>query len=291
MPAGAMMTGMRRRTFGAHLVGGMIGFFAAGTRIGAQGTPAEPKWARNARAIHGSFTGSPGTLALFGDSITESRAFWAPLIEERTPAPPAIEAAFARVKARLRPECWNEWRGEAYGNASMTNVAWARSNVGRWLEALKPEVALIMFGTNDLPDSDQRGYRKSLTEVAEACIKRGTVPMLSTLPPRSGFAAEAATFSGLVRAMAAQLDVPLIDYHSEILARRPNDWDGTTAAAPGGNPFEVLTLISGDGVHPSNPAKYFKDYSDEALRTSGFGLRTAQALLAYDEVASIISGP
>jgi len=257
-------------------------------RLSAQGIPAG--WTRNIRAIHGSFTGSPGTLALFGDSITESLAFWAPLAEERKPAPPEIEAAFARVKARLRPECWKEWRGAAFGNASMTNVEWARQNVDRWLETLKPEVALILFGSNDLPDRDERGYRKSLTEVAEACIKRGTVPMLSTLPPRSGFAREAATFSEIVRAVAAQLDVPLIDYHAEILKRRPNDWDGTTAAVPDGNPYEVFTLISGDGVHPSNPARYFKDYSDEALSISGFGLRTAQALLAYDEVVSIISG-
>ena len=286
-----MMTRMRRRTFGAHVLGGLIGCFAAGTRVGSQTTPAESRWARNARAIHGSFTGSPGTLALFGDSITESRAFWAPLAEERQPAPPAIEAAFARVKARLRPECWSEWRGEAYGNAAATTVAWARQNVDRWLEALNPEVALIMFGSNDLPNRDPRGFRKSFTEVAEACIKRGTIPMLSTLPPRSGLAKEAATFSGVVRAVAAELDVPLIDYHAEILTRRPNDWDGTAAATPGGDPYEVLTLISGDGVHPSNPARYFKDYSDEALRTSGFGLRTAQALLAYDEVVSIISGP
>jgi hypothetical protein len=124
-----MLTRIRRRTFGAHLVGGLIGFFWAGTRAGAQGAAAEPKWARNARVIHGSFTGSPGTLALFGDSITESRAFWSPLAEERKPAPPEIEEAFARVKARLRPECWSEWRGEAYGNASMTTVAWARQNV------------------------------------------------------------------------------------------------------------------------------------------------------------------
>ena len=283
-----MMTRMRRRTFGAHLVGGLIGCFGVGTRLSAQLIPAG--WARNIRVIHGSFSGSPGTLALFGDSITESLAFWAPLAEERKPGPPAFEAAFARVKARLRPECWNEWRGEAFGNASMTNVAWARQNVDRWLETLKPEVALILFGTNDLPDRDERGYRRSLTEVAEACIKRGTVPMLSTLPPRSGLAREAATFSDIVRRAAAQLDVPLIDYHAEILKRRPNDWDGTTAAVPGGNPFEVLTLISGDGVHPSNPAMYFKDYSDEALSISGFGLRTAQALLAYDEVVSIISG-
>jgi lysophospholipase L1-like esterase len=271
-------------------VGGLIGFLG-GARVGVQGTAAEPRWARNARTIHNSFTGTPGTLALFGDSITESLAFWAPLIEERTQAPPDFEAAFARVKARLRPECWNEWRGEAYGNASTTTVEWARRNVARWLETLKPEVALIMFGTNDLPDRDQRGYRKSITEVVKACIRRGTVPILSTLPPRSGLAREAATFSDVVRAVAAELDVPLIDYHAEILRRRPNDWDGTTAAAASGNPFEVLTLISGDGVHPSNPSNYFKDYSDEALSISGFGLRTAQALLAYDEVISIIGGP
>ena len=213
------------------------------------------------------------------------------MAEERSPAPPPIEAAFVRVKARLRSECWRDWRGEAYGNASSTTVAWARQHVDRWLETLKPEAALIMFGTNDLPDRNERGYQTALTEVGQACIRRGTIPILSTLPPRSGFATEAATFSGLVRAIAAQLDVPLIDYHAEILARRPHDWDGTTAATPGGDPYEVLTLISGDGVHPSNPARYFKDYSDEALRISGFGLRTVQALLAYDQVTSIISTP
>ncbi|WP_157898562.1 SGNH/GDSL hydrolase family protein [Luteitalea pratensis] len=280
---------MRRRAFGVRLVGGLIGCLGAGTPVGAQDTAAEPTWARNARAIHGSFTGPPGTLALFGDSITESLAFWAPLAEERKPAPPNIEAAFARVKARLRPECWSEWRGEAFGNASKTTVAWARQNVDRWLETLKPEVALIMFGSNDLPDRDQRGYRIALVAVAEACIKRGTVPIVSTVPPRSGLAAEAAAFSQNVRVVARELDVPLIDYHAEILARRPLDWDGTTAAAPGGDPYEVLTLISGDGVHPSNPARYFKDYSDEALRISGFGLRTAQALLVYDAVISVIN--
>jgi lysophospholipase L1-like esterase len=284
-----MIAHMRRRTFGVRLVGGFIGCLGAGTCVGAQATASEPTWARNARVIHGSFTGSPGTLALFGDSITESLAFWAPLAEGRGPAPPLIEGAFARVKTRLRPECWSEWRGEAFGNASKTTTAWARKNVDRWLATLKPEVALIMFGSNDLPDRDQRGYRKALTEVVEACIRRATVPILSTLPPRSGLARESATFSGVVRAVAMDLDVPLIDYHAAILERRPDDWDGTTFVVPGGNPYEVLTLISGDGVHPSNPAKFFKDYSDEALRISGFGLRTAQALLAYDQVVSIIT--
>ena len=270
---------------------GLVGYLVAGVRGQAQVTAADPAWTRNARAIHATFTGVAGTLALFGDSITESLAFWAPLAEVRGPAPPAIEAAFLRVKARLRPECWSQWRGEGFGNASKTTVAWGRQNVDRWLGTLRPEVALIMFGSNDLPARDQSGYPRALTEVAKACISRGTIPILSTLPPRSGLAREAAAFSDVVRSVAAELDVPLIDYHAAILARRPDDWDGSTIAAPGSDPYEVLTLISGDGVHPSNPAKYFKDYSDEALRISGFGLRTAQALLAYDQVISIISNP
>ena len=34
-----MMTRMRRRTFGANLLGGLIGCFVAGTRVGAQAAP------------------------------------------------------------------------------------------------------------------------------------------------------------------------------------------------------------------------------------------------------------
>ena len=29
--------------------------------------------------VHAKFTGKPGTLALFGDSITVTKAFWSPL--------------------------------------------------------------------------------------------------------------------------------------------------------------------------------------------------------------------
>src|SRR5438067_1167175 len=39
---------------------------------------ADPEWVGPMRAVHAKFTGTPGTLGLFGDSITDSRAFWAP---------------------------------------------------------------------------------------------------------------------------------------------------------------------------------------------------------------------
>ena len=52
--------------------------------------------------------------------------------------------------------------------------------------------------------------------------------ILSTIPPRHGFAGKSAAFAEVARKVARELSVPLVDYHAEILKRRPNDWDGAT---------------------------------------------------------------
>src|SRR5687767_14102471 len=44
---------------------------------------AEPAWVRPMRQVHARFTGKAGSFALFGDSITVSLAFWAPLRHDR----------------------------------------------------------------------------------------------------------------------------------------------------------------------------------------------------------------
>lgn len=44
------------------------------------------------------------------------------------------------------------------------------------------------------------------------------------------------------------------------------------------------TLVSRDGVHPSNPQEFAGDYSAEALRTSGYGLRSYLTLMKFAEV-------
>jgi len=46
----------------------------------------------------------------------------------------------------------------------------------------------------------------------------------------------------------------------------------------------VATLISKDGVHPSNPKNFSGDYSEEGLKSNGFVLRNYLTLLAYGEV-------
>ncbi|HOP76237.1 MAG TPA: SGNH/GDSL hydrolase family protein [Thermogutta sp.] len=236
------------------------------------------------RQVHARFDGRKGTLALFGDSITVSLAFWAPLAYECRNMPPEMERAVHIVKSYMLPECWRDWRGPEFGNEGRTTIRWAFENIDGWLTRLRPETAVIMFGTNDLNDLDEQEYREKLRAVVEKCLNRGTIVILTTIPPRHGRAEKAVRFAQIAREVAEQLKVPLIDYHAEILKRRPEDWDGADEKFQGYETYEVPTLISRDGVHPSNPKSMMGDFSEEALRTSGFGLRNYLTVLRYAEV-------
>ena len=53
--------------------------------------------------VHARFQGRPGTFAHFGDSITETLAFWTPLKDTRKDTSPEMADAFRRVEAYLAP--------------------------------------------------------------------------------------------------------------------------------------------------------------------------------------------
>ena len=238
-------------------------------------------WRIEVVRVHARFHGRPGTFAQFGDSITETLAFWAPLKHARKNASPRMERAFRLVEARLRPECWSEWKGPEFGNQGGRTIGWAEENVAAWLERLNPEVAVVMFGTNDLRDLGVNEYRNRLRSVVRKCLARGTVVILSTIPPRHGFARKAAEFALAARTIARELSVPLVDYHAEVLKRRPNDWDGATDGFKEFEGYDVPTLLARDGVHPSAPRLYQDDYSDEVATEPR--LRPAQ-LRRADEI-------
>ncbi len=254
----------------------------------ARAENAKGGWTESARAVHARFTGRAGTFAQFGDSITVTQAFWSPVRGERRNAPPAFEAAFRRVNGYLRPECWRDWKGPEYGSEGGRTVEWADQNVRSWLEKLNPEVALIMFGTNDLRDLQPEEYRVRLQRVVQRCLDHGTVVILSTIPPRHGFEEKSARFADAARAVARELRVPLTDFHAEVLERRPNDWDGALDRFQAYEGYEVPTLLSRDGVHPSFPRRFQDDYSETGLRSSGFTLRNYLTLLAYSDVLQVL---
>jgi lysophospholipase L1-like esterase len=265
---------------------GLVAFLGCSPATAADPSVAPPHWIAPMKKVHSRFTGAPGTFAHFGDSITVTLAFWAGL--ETRPKNMSAETvrAYDLVKNYLKPECWRRWKGPEFGNNGSMTIRWADENVDQWLVKLNPEVALIMFGSNDVGQMKVEEYAAKTRSVVERCLKNGTVVILSTMPPRSGQVERSAQFAEAVRQLAAELHVPLSDYHAEILKRRPDDWDGALPKfkSASADVYQVPTLISRDGVHPSNPREYANDFSEEALRTHGFGLRDYLTLMSYATV-------
>jgi hypothetical protein len=255
--------------------------------LGAQGIrqkEAESRkeaWVGAMQAVHAKFKGQKGTLAHFGDSITVTQAFWTPMLYGRKNASPGFERDFQAVKAYLKPECWRDWKGPEYGSEGGKTSQWAQEHVGEWLKRLNPEVALVMFGSNDLGAMEVDEYRTRLREVVQKCLDNGTVVLLSTIPPRHGFEEKSAAFAATAREIAKELKVPLTDYYAEIVRRRPKDWNGALDKFSAYTDYEVPTLIARDGVHPSFPKAYQDDFSPEALSRCGYGLRSYLALRRY----------
>src|SRR5262245_22173753 len=243
-----------------------------------------PDWVEPMRKVHSKFTGTPGTLALFGDSITVSLAFWAGLPGARKNMDKEAEAAYKLVSGHMKEECWRKWRGPAYGNEGRMTVRWAHDNVEKWLKKLNPEVAVILFGTNDLGGVPLEEYEKKLKAVVQKCLDNGTVVILTTVPPRSGMLDKSKKYAEAARKVAKELQVPVCDYQAAILERRPDDWDGAAKKFDEYKGYDVPTLLSRDGVHPSNPSKYAGDYSAEGLKSNGFVLRNYVTMTSYAAV-------
>src|SRR5262245_21479626 len=81
------------------------GCAALGLTLGVPTAPAfaqsaiAPDWVEPMKQVHARFTGLKGTLACFGDSITITMAFWAPLAGEPKNMRPEMARAHALVKA------------------------------------------------------------------------------------------------------------------------------------------------------------------------------------------------
>ena len=262
--------------------------FLIGTTFG-QDDSSRTAWAEPMRSVHAKFSGEPGTLACFGDSITVTMAFWAPLqLGPPRKMDEATAADYELVKRSMQPKCWREWKGPDFGCAGGMTIRWAHENVERWLSTMKPEVAVIMFGSNDLTQLEADEYQRRTRAVIMSCLDQGTVVILSTIPPRHDHVAKAQQFAEIVRQLGRELKVPVCDYMAEIVKRRSDDWDGTLPQFRDRSGYEVLTLVSGDGVHPSNPRDFPNDFSDQGLRTNGFALRNYVVLRDYARVIRLV---
>ncbi len=223
--------------------------------------------------VHSGFKGNSGFVAQFGDSITHSMAFWSvmdwadpdkflteddglPKVPEKAPWKKIIKGA--------------RGKGPNFANQSGWTTAQLVKAVGPVIEREKPEVAIIMIGTNDIrqgkvPDS----YRADLESIVSACLSAHCIPVLNTIPPRAGREEQTNELNLIVREVASEKNLPLVDYHAHIMKLRP----GTTWQK---------TLISADGVHPTGGKS--QDYSPENLKSCGYALRNWINFQAYRQL-------
>ena len=95
--------------------------------------------------------------------------------------------AFELVNNYMFEDC-RDRRGPEYGNQGQMTIRWARQNVDTWLKDLNPEVALIMFGTNDLGGLEVQEY--------EIRMRAGPEPILWGIDRLEAAVPEFGGFSG-----------------------------------------------------------------------------------------------
>ena len=132
---------------------------------------------------------------------------------------------------------------------------------------VRPAVALILFGTNDVSKLSAQDYRRNMTRLITESLAGGVIPVLTTIPPRMQFEGPCNAYNAILFELAAQYQVPLSDYA------------GAMKALPGYG-------LSADGVHPSWPPgdiALTADFTPEHLKY-GYTVRNLLTLQTLDAV-------
>ena len=244
--------------------------------LSAAAPAGEDYWVEPMKKARAKFAGQRGTVAQFGDSITITMAFFVPIRDKAKNLPADLKPAQEWIGNYVQRRCWTAWKGADYGNEGRTTSAWGLSGMDRWLKKLNPEVALIMWGTNDsYLGPKPPAYTDNLRKIVQKCLDNGTVPILYTIPPVGNQTGNAErtehieSFVEAARTVAKEKKIPLVDFYKEMLARQPKDF--------------AKTLL-GDNLHPSYPEAYRRDYSEKGLKNSGYTLRNYLTLKMYYQV-------
>jgi len=239
----------------------------------AAATPLDSGVLEKMREVHAGFKGQKGYVAQFGDSITYSMAFWsvmswsdpAEYLKDDDGMPKSPKSGRWRDLIQGARD-----KGQKFANYSRWTVSDLLKSVDDVLAREKPEVAIIMIGTNDIsggkvPDD----YRAGLEKVISKCLDAHCIPLLNTIPPRRDREKAVGAANAIIREVATAKKIPLVDFHAECLRLRPgNSWDGT--------------IISKDGVHPSGGKSNV--YDEANLKNCGYALRNWVNFLVYRQV-------
>jgi hypothetical protein len=246
-----------------------------------------------------AYGNQPGVFAKIGDSITASPSFLQALACRRprmgawselrgtleffgaTSVPRGVEetrCAVSNSYSRLGIAAVGGWRAiDALSPRESFPECQGQPAVSCELRQLRPSVALIMFGTNDLEGFTAVQFRRDLARLARLVSSAGTIPVISTIPPRSQprFSQRVARFNAEIAALAENRALPLWNFWRQMV-----------------EPGVPHLGLSRDGVHPSAlcPPCTAVDFRPSGLRY-GYALRNLGALRVLDRLRRQIAAP
>lgn len=229
-------------------------------------------------------------VAKLGDSITSSPFFLTEVAEtdidggpyarlgatlhffSRTLVPDSGAASSRSGSGRLVPSLARHSLGSG-DQWYVTNVleGGSASPLAREIDSIRPGVAVVMFGTNDLTLTTVEEFSAHLDTLLEELELRHVIAILSTIPARLDqprFGERVPAFNAAIRTMAVVHHAPLVDY-AAAMADLPN----------GG--------LSEDGIHPSVCPAGAGSLRPECLRY-GYNLRNLLTLLALEQLQQTV---
>ncbi len=223
-----------------------------------------------------------------GDSITVARSFLWPIgrgaynLGEHTDLQPVINF-YSQTPARNTNSFSNTslaaevgWQTGAvlapkFADETLCNAG--ESPLRCEYRHVRPAVALIMLGTNDVIATPPTVFERNLRAVIEITIEQGIIPVISTIPSFRNLDINdrVAALNMIIVELALEYEIPLWNYHAA-LAPLPKKG------------------VSSDGVHPTvdygHPADFIAPYLDH-----GMTIRNLTALQALDAVWKTVIQP
>jgi lysophospholipase L1-like esterase len=246
-------------------------------RMGSTETRESWDYAPAMREVGERFTGTEGVVLHLGDSITFASPYtaWARQGRGKAPEDEAV-LRWSHCGEENDLDGWylahhdlgEYWSYTAAGGVRadqfLAGGYGGLPSLAEMLEKYNPQVAIVMLGTNDAwsgrPVED---YVRDMTEIIGLLLDNGTVPILSTIPPMAPAPELAEQYNEELWKLAERHALPVVDFHGEILARRPGGtWNGT--------------LLNKDDPHPTASRAGVTPESEptpENLRESGYLLR------------------
>jgi lysophospholipase L1-like esterase len=246
------------------------------------------------RAIAGKFTGTEGVVVHFGDSITFAAPYsaWAQRGAGKTPEDEAI-LRWMHCGERNDLDGWylaSHPVGEYWSYTAASGIradqflAGGYAGLPAFPELVKkhnPQIAVTMLGTNDAwQGRPADAFAGEMSRIMHGLLDNGTIPVLSTIPPMMPAPELGDQYNAEVWKLAEHLKLPVIDFHGEIVGRRPDgSWNGA--------------ILGKDDPHPTDSRAGVTPESEptaENLRESGYLLRGWLSVNKIEEVRARVWG-